>query len=309
MNILQIAIDKILPTENLTAAVNDSTSFLENMADSLGPLKGKTGMEIVSILGEHFITFGLKVLAALAIYAVGAWIIKKTKKLLKRVFVKKNTDPSLAGFILSLVNVVMVVLMIVIVVSTLGINTTSFAAILASGGLAIGMAMSGTLQNFAGGIMILAFKPFGVGDYIAAGGYEGTVHSITITSTKLHTIDGKLVIIPNGTLSNSSVDNFTAIGTRRVEWKVSISYGDDFEKAKQAILELFAEDSRIIIKDKPVVCYLNKMNESSVDLVVRAYVSSDLCWDVYYEYNEKIYTYLPNKGLHFPFPHIVVKHD
>ena len=180
------------------------------------------------------IEFGLKVLAALAIYIVGAWIIRRVKKAQKKRFERRHTDPTLASFTQSFTSVVLTVLILVLAISALGINTTSLAALLAAGGMAIGMALSGTLQNFAGGIMLLAFKPFRVGDFIEAQGYSGTVTELTIVSTHITLPDNRRVIMPNGVLSNGSINNYTRNPLRRIEWNIGFAYGAD-EKTVQSV--------------------------------------------------------------------------
>ena len=179
------------------------------------------------------IDLGLKILAAFVIYFVGGWIIKRIRYILKKIMTKRKVEASLMTFILSFTNITLTIILIIIVIGALGIDTTSLVALIAGSGLAIGMAMSGTLQNFAGGIMILLFKPFKVGDYIQAQGYDGTVTSIEITNTKITTPDNKKIILPNGSIINGVINNFSTTGTRRCEWKVSISYGDDVAVAKE----------------------------------------------------------------------------
>lgn len=195
---------------------------------------------------DSAIQFGLKLLAALAIYLIGAWLISRVKKMLERVFKRKQTERTLASFITSLVSISLTVLLIIVTVSTLGVNTTSLAALLAAGGMAIGMALSGTVQNFAGGIMLLAFKPFKAGDFIEACGHKGTVMEVNIVNTKILTIDNRVVILPNGTLSNGTIDNYSAQSLRRVDLEVSVSYGSDAEQCEAAIRELLATEKRIL---------------------------------------------------------------
>lgn len=295
---LQIPIDSLL---------RDTTTLsVENISGKLSSFQNMTGPEILSTLVEDFIKFGLKFLAAILIYLIGACIIKRIKRWMKRVFDKKGTEASLSGFLTSLVNIILIVTLVVIVVGTLGISTTSLAAILASGGLAIGMALSGTLQNLAGGVMILASKPFKVGDYIEAQGYTGTVDSISITSTKLTTVDNKLVIIPNGGLANGSLKNYSSTGLRRVDWTVSISYGDDFDKAKEVIISMLSKDARVLNSPDAPAVLLGELAESSINVFVRVWVDVNDYWNVFYYYNEMFYKELPKHGLNFPYPHITI---
>ena len=271
---------------------------------------------------DSAIQFGLKVLAALLIYLIGAWIIRRIRKVLERVFRKKNTERTLASFVCSLVTILLTVILIVITISTLGIDTTSIAALLAAGGMAIGMALSGTVQNFAGGIMIQVFKPFQAGDFIEACGYKGIVMDVSIVSTKILTTDNRVVILPNGTLSNGTIDNYSAQSLRRVDLEVNVAYGTDADKCEEAIRQILGRDERILTsKDErppvrgvssvntkglpipdPFVALL-RMNESNITFVVRAWVLMENYWDVYFSLQKRIYTELPKQGFAFAYPH------
>ena len=256
------------------------------------------------LLGD-MIQFGLKVLAALVIYFVGAWIIKKIKKVLANIFAKRHTEKAIASFTMSLVSISLTILLIILTVGTLGVNTTSLAALLAAGGMAIGMALSGTVQNFAGGIMLLVFKPFKAGDFIEAQGFAGTVSEVNIVSTKLRTTDNRTIVLPNGALSGGTINNVSQNPTRRVEWKVGVEYGTDPAQAREVILSLLKADSRVLRgPDAPAeasVC-LSALLDSSVELQVRCWTRTEDYWDVLYDINEKIYTELPKNGISFPFP-------
>ena len=237
----------------------------------------------------------------------------------------------------SFVSISLTVLLVVISVGTLGVNTTSLAALLAAGGMAIGMALSGTVQNFSGGLMILAFKPFKAGDLIEAQGTLGTVIEVNITATKVLTPDNRVVILPNGALSNGVINNFNGRPLRRIEWSVSVSYGVDAEKCKEAILEIVNSDPRILNKDTDVaelyktldvssyqlstVNYrvdaipdpfvaLKQLNANDITFVVRAWVVGKDYWDVFFVMQERFYTELPTKGFTFAYPHIeLVKNE
>lgn len=256
------------------------------------------------------ISFGLKVLAAIVIYAVGVWLIRRVKALLRRIFERKHTEKTLSTFITSLVSITLTVLLIIITIGTLGINTTSIAALLAAGGMAIGMALSGTVQNFAGGIMILLFKPFKAGDYITALGYSGIVSEVNIVSTKLRTFDNRTIILPNGALSNGNIDNYFEHSVNRLEWKVGLDYSTDNEAAKAAMYEILKNDKRILTSSTPGASNpfvaLNSMKDSCVEYVMKAWVKVEDYWDVMYDINEAIFTELPKKGLQFPFPQMDV---
>lgn len=282
-----------MSTEEFIAAITDDASQLFTP-------------ETFDYIVRGLISFGLKLLAALAIYALGAWIIRKCKRLLKRIFERRKTEKSLASFIQSIVSITLTILLIVITISALGINTTSIAALLASGGVAIGMALSGTLQNFAGGVMILTFKPFKTGDYIEAQGYSGTVNSIDIFNTKLTTPDNKMILIPNGTLSNGTINNYSKQQFRRVDWTIGVEYGTDFDKAAGIIYSIIGNDGRILDEPAKPFVGIESLSASSVDIIVKVWVRTEDYWDVYYDYNARFYKELPPRGINFPFPQIDV---
>ena len=270
---------------------------------------------LVSELIDKAIAFGLKVMAAIAIYLVGAWLIRKIKGIVARIFERKKTDAAIASFVQSIIGIALTVILIIITIGAVGIDTTSLAALLAGGGMAIGMALNGTVQNFAGGLMIIAFKPFKAGDYIQAQGYEGTVSEVNIVSTKLTTVDNKIIILPNGALSNGSINNYSERKLRRVDWTVSVEYGSSAEDTKEILMSLMKNDIRILNTAKgapadPFVA-LSALSESSVNFVMRAWVHSADYWDVNFEMNEKIYTELPKRGIQFPFQQmdVHVHHD
>ena len=279
------------------------------------------------------IDFGLRVLIALIIYTIGIYLIRWVKKLLNKAYTKRKTEKTLASFITSFVSISMTVILIVITVSTLGVDTTSLAALLAAGGMAIGMALSGTVQNFSGGIMLLVFKPFKAGDFIEAQGQAGTVVEVNITSTKILTVDNCVVVLPNGALSNGTIKNYSGRPLRRVEWLVSVGYGADVEAFKKAVLDMINAEPRILKADtnmaklykefeitkyqlstvghrmkaipEPFVA-LKTLNESDITFVVRAWVRGKDYWDVYFDMEQQFYTDLPKRGFSFAYPHITV---
>ncbi len=265
--------------------------------------------DLLKELLDDTIKFGLKVLAALAIYFVGAWLIRKIKKILAGIFAKRGTDKAIASFTMSLVNITLTILLIILTVGTLGVNTSSLAALLAAGGMAIGMALSGTVQNFAGGIMLLVFKPFKAGDFIEAQGFSGTVSEVNIVSTKLRTTDNRTIVLPNGALSGGTINNVSQNPTRRVEWKVTVEYGSDTQKAREVILGILTSDSRVLTGPDapaaPSVC-LSALLDSSIELQIRCWTKTEDYWDVLYAINEQIYTQLPQNGINFPFPQLDV---
>ena len=291
--------------EQVTETIQD-TSAVNNLVDGVKNLATTPVSEwLPGLVKEYVVPFGLKLVAAIVVLLLGRWVIKLTKKGLTKMILRRNPEPSLASFVMSLVSVLLTFFLIMAIVGILGINTSSLVALLASAGLAIGMALSGTLQNFAGGVMIMLFKPFKVGDFIAAQGYEGRVNSIQIFSTHILTPDNKTVILPNGALSTGPVTNFNKETDRRVDWVFSIAYGDDYDKAKAVLQRLCDADERIMKEPKPII-ELIKMNDSSVDITVRARVKPEDYWGVYFKMNELVYKTFPKEGFHFPFPQVDV---
>jgi len=266
--------------------------------------------EFLNNLLQSAIDFGMKLLAAIAIYVIGAWLIKKVKFALTKLFEKRETEGTLATFITSLVSITLTVLLVIITIGTLGINTTSLAALLAAGGMAIGMALSGTVSNFAGGLMILVFKPFKAGDFISAQGHMGTVVSVSIVTTKLLTVDNRIIVIPNGALSNGNIDNYSAEPLRRVDFEVSVAYNSDADECIAAIQSILSEDSRILNSKTegaadPFVA-LSSLNANDITFTVRAWVKAADYWGVKFDNNKKFYTELPKRGFSFAYPHMDV---
>lgn len=262
--------------------------------------------ELIGDFLEKAINFGIKVLAAILIYLIGAWLIKKIKGMLKRIFDKKGTDAAIASFTMSIVSIALTIVLIIVTIGTLGIDTTSFAALLAGGGMAIGMALNGTVQNFAGGIMILIFKPFKSGDYIEAQGFAGTVSEVTITSTKLTTVDNRIIIIPNGALSNGTINNYSDQKFRRVDLTVDVEYGTSSDAVKAVLHSIVKEDARILSEPAEPFIALSSLKDSSIQFTMRLWVNSSDYWGVYFDTIEKVYNELPKNGIHFPFPQLDV---
>ena len=291
---------------------------VENLADTLKTQGGRLINDIANnpqgvlhdLLGKA-VDFGLKVLGAIAIYIVGAWLIRRVKKLLHKLFDKKGTEKTISSFVISFVTLILTVLLIVIAISALGINTTSFAALLAAVGVALGMALSGTVQNFAGGIIILAFKPFKAGDYIEAQGFGGFVKEVNILNTRLITRDNKEIVLANGTLANGNVTNFSTRPIRRVDRTINVAYGTDAQQCIDALVEIMKEDPRIL--DSSTVgaadpfAGLDSQNGSDITFTVRAWVKTEDYWAVYFDLNQRMYTELPARGIHFAYPHLDVK--
>lgn len=280
------------------AAAEKDLSMLENL-----PVQ-----DLINQLATRLAHFALQLAIAIAVFYAGKFVIRKIHDIMERILRRRNVDPSLSSFLLSMVRIVLFFILIVTVIGILGIETSSFIALFASAGVALGMALSGTLQNFAGGVLILLLKPYRVGDYIEAQGYAGTVMEIQIFSTIINTYDNKQIIVPNGPLSTGSINNWSREEYRRVDWSVSISYGDSFDTAREAILGILASEPDVLQAnpdpagpDRTPAVVLDSMAASSVDLKVRAWVPTARYWAVYYAVNRRLYTELPDKGVNFPF--------
>ncbi len=244
-------------------------------------------------------------LGALVTLIIGLWVIAIITGALRRGFTKRGVDASLSPFLLSVINTLLKVMLVVSVIGMVGIEMTSFVAILGAAGLAVGLALQGTLQNFAGGVIILVLKPFKVGDFIDAAGYTGTVKEIQIFNTILKTGDNKTIIIPNGGLANSSMTNFSTEATRRVDFTFGIGYGDNSQKAREVFQKLIDEEDRILKDPAPFIA-LSELADSSVNFVVRVWVNSGDYWGVYFDMNEKVYNAFSKEGLNIPYPQMDV---
>lgn len=260
---------------------------------------------ILNQLTEIAVMYGPKLIGAIVVFIIGIWVIKAITKAIGRAMEKSKLDESLKPFLKGMINILLKAMLIISVLGMLGIEMTSFVAILGAAGLAVGLALSGTLQNFAGGVMILVFKPFKVGDFIDAQGYMGSVSQIQIFNTYLKTPDNKTVIIPNGGLSTASMTNYSTEEKRRVDWSFGIAYGDDIDKTKEVVKRLCDADSRIL-KDPEVFIAVSELADSSVNFAVRAWVNAADYWGVYFDMNEKVYKTFNKEGLNFPFPQMDV---
>lgn len=315
-------------------------------SQELEMLKSLPFDEFIDRVVKSMVSFTINLAIAVFVFIVGRFIIRKIHSIILAILVKRNIDKSLTTFILSLEDILLYFILIVSVVGILGIETSSFVAIFASAGVALGMAMSGTLQNFAGGVLILLLKPYKVGEYIEVGSYAGTVKEIQIFNTVITTPDNKSIIIPNGGLSTGSINNYSREDYRRIEWIIAISYGDDVDVARAEILNMLLADDRVVkdkisavpdnqekseinhhsiidkLKnktDKPdiygiivpsptskPVVYVKELGDNSVNLTVRAWTKNADYWNVYFEMNEKFYKELPKHGINFPFPQLDV---
>lgn len=282
------------------------TSSLNQMKEGIKQLATTPVSDwLPDLIKTYVVPLGLKLLAAVIVLVLGRWVIKMIKKWMANGLMSRHGDATLHSFLSNLVSVVLYFFLIMAIVGILGINTSSLVALLASAGLAVGMSLGGTLQNFAGGVLIIMFRPFKVGDFIAAQGMEGIVSEIQIFNTHLLTTDNKEVILPNGALATGVMTNYSKQETRRVDWLFSIAYGDDYDKAKRVLRGLCDEDSRILKTPEPFV-QLSKLNDSSVDITVRAWVNSADYWAVFFSMNEKVYKTFAAEGLNIPFPQMDV---
>ena len=279
----------------------------EKVTQTIDMLKGMTVEDAFSFILKSLADFAWDIFIAILIFLVGRWIIRYIDKILNKVFVRKEVEISLAGFIRSFVKGALYVVLIITLVKKVGVDTSSFVALLASAGVAIGMALSGTFQNFAGGILIMLLRPFKVGDYILTQGFEGTVKEIRLFNTLMSTTDNKQITIPNSNIINNVINNSSAETRRRIDLNVTISYGDDYDVARAALLDIVNADSRIEQDPNPPYIALSSLGDSAVNVLVRVWVPSTEYWSVYHSLNEKIYKQLPEKGIHFPFPQLDVR--
>lgn len=294
--------DAVEPVEE---AVVDTVKTPTSLKDMLASMEALTMEDVVDKVVSGVISALASILLAVLVFYVGRWLIRKLERIIHKIFEKKNVEASLASFLGSMFNIVAMFLLIITVIGILGINTSSFIALFASAGVAIGMALSGTLQNFAGGVLVLLLKPYKVGDYIEAQGQSGTVKAITLFSTILSTVDNKNIILPNGGMSTGIINNYSKEPLRRVDQVFSVAYGEDYDNVKKVIAELLEADPRVL-KDPSYFIGLNSMEASSVNVVVRSWVKSEDYWGVYFDLNEKIYKTFAQKGITIPFPQLDV---
>jgi len=245
--------------------------------------------------------YGVKVIAAIAIFIIGRWVAKGFRSLTTKLMDKKKVDPTISGFVANLTYITLLVFVIIAALGQLGIQTTSFIAILGAAGLAIGLALQGSLSNFASGFLMIIFQPFKVGDYVEAAGVAGTVETIQIFTTTLKTPDNKTVIIPNSSVTGDNIVNWTLKGTRRVDMVFGIGYDDDIDKAKQIMTDVLGKDDRIL-KDPPTQIAVSELADSSVNFVVRPWVSIENYWGVYFDAMENIKKAFDEAGVSIPYP-------
>jgi len=291
--------------EQVSETIQDTTA-VNSMVEGVKKLATTPVSEwLPDLVKEYLVPFGLKLLAAIVVLILGRWAIKLIKKWMANGLMSRHGDATMHSFLSNLVSVVLHFFLIMAIVGILGINTSSLVALLASAGLAVGMSLGGTLQNFAGGVLIVMFRPFKVGDFISAQGMEGKVNEIQIFNTHLLTMDNKEVILPNGALATGVMTNYSKQKTRRVDWVYSISYGDDYDKAKSVLRGLCDKDERILKTPEPFI-ELGKLNDSSVDITMRVWVNVEDYWVVFFSMNEKVYKAFAQEGLNIPFPQVDV---
>ena len=371
MNILSLIL-----AQTAASQPNVASEVVKKEEQFIAGFKGLSFEGVVEKIATSLIDFGFKLIVALLVFYVGRFIIRKLYRFVHNVMARRGTDASLSIFLLSVLKITLYFILVVIVIGILGIETTSILALFASAGVAIGMALSGTLQNFAGGVLILLLKPYRVGDFIEAQGYSGRVKEIQIFNTIINTLDNKAIIIPNGGLSTGTINNYSLEDYRRVEWTVGLSYDTDYDAVKKVILSMLLEDDRVVKQyietdrllhieaaaaedaaatteeqrradaetaqkeevkkekwwkhifghrekielplgtvnspelGKPIDCSpfvgLAELADSSINIAVRAWTTSDSYWGVFYDMNERFYKELPEKGFSFPFPQLDV---
>ncbi len=258
------------------------------------------GLELSTV-----IDWGTKILMAVVALIIGFWLVGKITGLVRRALIKREVDPSLQGFLSGLVNILLKAAVFISVASMVGIETTSFVAMLGAAGLAVGLALQGSLANFAGGVLILLFKPFKVGDLIEGQGHFGVVKDINVFVTTLESPDSKKIIIPNGPLANGSITNLSDIGHLRVDLVAGIGYGEDIKKAKDVIMKVMQDDPKVMDSPAPSVNVL-ELADSSVNLAIRPYATVADYWDVYFGITEKVKIALDEAGIDIPYPQTVM---
>lgn len=262
--------------------------------------------QAVGKLLDSSVDIGLRLLGAIAIYLIGKYIIKWLNKLFEKLMIRRKLDPTVTSFLKSLINILLYLVLALSIIGQLGIKLTGIAALIASAGMAVGMALSGNLSNFAGGLLILVFRPFKVGDYIeSSAGASGTVKEIQIFHTILVTPDNKTIYAPNGNLSNGVITNYSMKDLRRVEWDIAVEYGTDFNKVEQVVKNIIAQNPMIVQTPEPSIL-LGELADSSVNIKIRVWVKTDDYWAVNFQMNKDIYETFNKEGIEFPFPQLTV---
>lgn len=276
------------------------------ISEAVASVSGLSPEQLKQAVTGLVVSLGIKLIKVILIWYIGRWITRRVVKVTKLIMEKRDVNLSIRTFVGSLVDVVSMIVLIIMIISVLGIDTSSFIAIFASAGVAIGMALSGTLQNFAGGVMILLFRPFKVGDFIEAQGVSGVVKEIQIFNTVINTVDNKVILLPNGPVSTGIINNYSRETLRRVDFSYSIKYGDDFEKAKAVLLKLVAEDARVLDTPAAPFVELGALSTSSINITVRVWCKQEDYWGIYFDLNKKVYETFPKEGLNFPYQTLTV---
>ena len=297
----------IQSTNTILAAGKAAKDAGQAVTDVAQTLTG-SNMHLEQVMGQLInwsLDAGRHILVAVVVYVIGHYAVKFINHLVTKLMERRKMESTLQTFLRSFVNITLQILLIISVVGALGINTTSFAALLASAGVAVGMALSGNLQNLAGGIIILLFKPYKVGDWVEAQGTSGTVQEIQIFHTILLTADGKKVYVPNGAMSSGTIQNVTLTPNRRIEWTIGVEYGEDIDRVRAVCTELLKADKRILPDPAPMVA-LTELADSSVNVLVRGWVANADYWDVLFDMQERIYKRFNAEGIGFPFPQVTI---
>lgn len=301
-------ISLLAPEQEAVKSTLDSlkTARAEALAEKVQNLSNMSADQIISLLLEEAVKIGMKVLAAIAIYIIGAWVIKKIKRIIRKIMERRNIDPSITSFTLSFTTIALTLMLILMTVDALGINTNSIVALLAGSGLAIGMAFSGSLQNFAGGIMILVFKPFRVGDYVEFQNCTGTISSIEMTSTFIISDNGETIVLPNGTIFNGMLINHSKLCKKRVVWNISVAYGSNIELVRATALALLESNPDVLKEEKPPAVVISNLGDSAVIVSIRCWVEHTNYWKTLYWGYEEIYKSFNAAGIQFPYPQLDV---
>ena len=284
-------------------AVADTLALSEGagLPEVLNDISGLTLAEIYGAVTDFAISLVMKLIQITLIWGVGRWLGRRLIKIVRVVMERHEENESIRGFVISLIDVVVMLLLLIIIIGVIGIDTSSFIALFASAGVAVGMALSGTLQNFAGGVIILMFRPFKVGDYIEAQGVVGTVREIQVFNTLVHTGDNKVILLPNGPVSTGIINNYSREPKRRLDLTFSISYGDDYDKAKAVLQRLLEEDDRVLDNPAPPFIGMSSLGASSVDILVRLWCRQEDYRSIMFDMTEKVYKTFPKEGLNFPY--------
>ena len=264
-----------------------------------------TKIDIPGLIDTYVIPWGLNILFAVIIFIAGKWLVGVITRLVKKLMTKAHMDNILVNFIGSIIRSVLLLFVVIAALDQLGVNTTSLIALIGAAGLAIGLALQGSLQNLASGVMLIVFRPFKDGDFIEAGGTMGVVEQIGIFTTQMRTGDNKEVIVPNGQIFGGTITNYSKRETRRVDMVFGIGYGDDIRKAKEIITGIIEADERILKDPAPLVA-VGELADSSVNFNVRPWVKSGDYWGVYFDLNERIKNAFDENGISIPFPQMDV---